>query len=111
MLRQGVSLPSIGAVLRHASVETTAHYAKVDIALLQQVARPWPEVTYADARCGHVSRCPSCGRLCPDPIEGYLRQFARFAGGRGETHVVTSTAIAWATLARRKPNGIIGCRR
>jgi len=32
-------------------------------------------------------------------IEGYLRQFARFAGGRGETHVVTRTAIAWATLA------------
>jgi len=44
MLRQGVSLPSIGAVLRHASVETTAHYAKVDIDLLHIVARPWPEV-------------------------------------------------------------------
>lgn len=45
MLRQGVSLPSIGAVLRHASVETTAHYAKVDIDLLHMVARPWPEVS------------------------------------------------------------------
>jgi integrase/recombinase XerD len=45
MLRQGASLPSIGAVLRHASVETTAHYAKVDITLLHTVARPWPEVT------------------------------------------------------------------
>jgi integrase/recombinase XerD len=45
MLRQGVSLPSIGAVLRHASVETTAHYAKVDVGLLHEVARPWPEVT------------------------------------------------------------------
>jgi len=44
MLRQGASLPSIGAVLRHASVETTAHYAKVDVALLHEVARPWPEV-------------------------------------------------------------------
>jgi len=44
MLRQGASLPSIGAVLRHASVETTAHYAKVDMALLQEVARTWPEV-------------------------------------------------------------------
>jgi integrase len=32
-------------------------------------------------------------------MEGYLRQFARFAGGRGETHVVTSTAITWAALA------------
>jgi integrase/recombinase XerD len=37
------------------------------------------------------------------PIEGYLRQFARFAGGRGETHVVTSTAIAWATLSPSEP--------
>jgi len=44
-LRQGVSLPSIGAVLRHASVETTAHYAKVDVDLLLLVARPWPEVS------------------------------------------------------------------
>lgn len=44
MLRQGASLPSIGAVLRHASVETTAHYAKVDVSLLHTVARPWPEV-------------------------------------------------------------------
>jgi site-specific recombinase XerD len=43
MLRQGASLPSIGAVLRHASVETTAHYAKVDMALLREVARAWPE--------------------------------------------------------------------
>ena len=45
MLRQGASLPSMGAVLRHASVETTAHYAKVDVTLLHTVARPWPEVT------------------------------------------------------------------
>ncbi len=45
MLRQGASLSSIGAVLRHASVETTAHYAKVDIDLLREVARAWPEVS------------------------------------------------------------------
>ena len=45
MLRQGASLPSIGAVLRHASVETTAHYAKVDVELLHEVVRAWPEVS------------------------------------------------------------------
>ena len=45
MLRQGASLPSIGAVLRHASVETTAHYAKVDVDLLHEVDRAWPEVS------------------------------------------------------------------
>lgn len=44
MLRQGASLEAIGEVLRHASVETTAHYAKVDHPLLQTVALPWPEV-------------------------------------------------------------------
>jgi site-specific recombinase XerD len=41
MLREGVSLPSIGIVLRHRSVETTAHYAKVDVGLLRSVAQPW----------------------------------------------------------------------
>jgi site-specific recombinase XerD len=43
MLRHGVPLSAIGAVLRHASVETTLGYAKVDFRLLQQVVRPWPE--------------------------------------------------------------------
>jgi site-specific recombinase XerD len=41
MLREGISLPSIGVVLRHRSVETTAHYAKVDVELLGSVAQPW----------------------------------------------------------------------
>lgn len=41
MLREGISLPSIGVVLRHRSVETTAHYAKVDVELLRSVAQPW----------------------------------------------------------------------
>ena len=43
MLGQGLSLPAIGAVLRHTSIETTTGYAKVDFHLLHQVARPWPE--------------------------------------------------------------------
>ncbi len=42
MLRQGVSLDIIGAVLRHRSIESTAHYAKVDDALLRRVVQPWP---------------------------------------------------------------------
>jgi integrase/recombinase XerD len=41
MLRESISLPSIGIVLRHRSVETTAHYAKVDVELLRSVAQPW----------------------------------------------------------------------
>jgi integrase/recombinase XerD len=43
MLHQGVSLPSIGALLRHASIETTAIYAKVDTPLLHTVVRAWPQ--------------------------------------------------------------------
>lgn len=42
MLRQGVSLDVIGAVLRHRCIESTAHYAKVDVKLLRLVAQPWP---------------------------------------------------------------------
>jgi integrase len=43
MLRQGVPLSQIGAVLRHRSQDMTAHYAKVDFDLLQEVVQPWPE--------------------------------------------------------------------
>lgn len=42
MLRAGATLDSIGTVLRHRSIDTTAHYAKVDIDMLQQIAQPWP---------------------------------------------------------------------
>lgn len=41
-LREGSSLELIGAVLRHRCVESTAHYAKVDVAMLRSVAQPWP---------------------------------------------------------------------
>ena len=42
LLREGATLDTIGAVLRHRDVNTTAIYAKVDITLLRQVAQPWP---------------------------------------------------------------------
>jgi site-specific recombinase XerD len=44
MLRQGVSLAGIGAVLRHRSPRMTEHYAKVDFGLLSEIAQPWPGV-------------------------------------------------------------------
>lgn len=43
MLRKGASLSEIAHVLRHRHLDTTAIYAKVDLASLQAVARPWPE--------------------------------------------------------------------
>lgn len=42
MLRAGASLPEVGQVLRHASVLTTAIYAKVDHERLRSLALPWP---------------------------------------------------------------------
>lgn len=42
MLRSGGSLDTIATVLRHKSADTTAYYAKVDVAMLQQVVQPWP---------------------------------------------------------------------
>jgi site-specific recombinase XerD len=47
MLRAGATLDTIGTVLRHRSTDTTAHYAKVDILALHQIAQPWP----GDASC------------------------------------------------------------
>jgi site-specific recombinase XerD len=44
MLRNGVPLDQAGLVLRHRSIDMTAYYAKVDVALLKQTAQPWPEV-------------------------------------------------------------------
>ena len=42
MLRHGVSLDGVRAVLRHRSTQMTMHYAKVDIGLLAGIAQPWP---------------------------------------------------------------------
>jgi site-specific recombinase XerD len=47
MLRGGATLDMVGAVLRHRSPDMTAHYAKVDVPMLQQIAQPWP----GDVRC------------------------------------------------------------
>lgn len=45
MLHAGASLSEVGQVLRHASVLTTAIYAKVDHSRLRTLAFGWPEVT------------------------------------------------------------------
>ena len=42
LLRAGASLDAVGAVLRHQSPDTTAHYAKVDVQMLCEIAQPWP---------------------------------------------------------------------
>jgi integrase/recombinase XerD len=42
LLRVGTPLAQIAPILRHASVATTAIYAKVDRDALKSLARPWP---------------------------------------------------------------------
>ncbi|MDQ6835668.1 MAG: site-specific integrase [Actinomycetota bacterium] len=42
MLRGGASLSEVGQVLRHADVDTTAIYAKVDYGALRTLAQSWP---------------------------------------------------------------------
>lgn len=42
MLRSGATLEVVGTVLRHRSLDMTAHYAKVDIPMLEQITQPWP---------------------------------------------------------------------
>ncbi|RDJ98935.1 site-specific integrase [Paraburkholderia lacunae] len=42
MVREGASFKDVADVLGHASLATTAIYAKLDVARLVQVALPWP---------------------------------------------------------------------
>ena len=42
MLRRGASLPEIGQILDHRNPQTTAIYAKVDLASLHTLALAWP---------------------------------------------------------------------
>jgi site-specific recombinase XerD len=43
LLNAGATLKQIADFLGHSSIETTALYAKVDLATLSRVALPWPE--------------------------------------------------------------------
>lgn len=42
MLRTGATLEAVGTLLRHRSLDMTAHYAKVDVPMLETIAQPWP---------------------------------------------------------------------
>lgn len=43
LVRHGATLDDVGRLLRHASRESTAVYAKVAIGALMRIAQPWPE--------------------------------------------------------------------
>lgn len=42
LIRHGATLDDVGRLLRHASRESTAVYAKVAIGALRRIAQPWP---------------------------------------------------------------------
>ena len=42
LIRRGATLDDVGRLLRHASRESTAEYAKVAIGALRRIAQPWP---------------------------------------------------------------------
>ena len=42
MVRGGASFPQVADVLGHASLQTTALYAKLDLDCLVPLALPWP---------------------------------------------------------------------
>ncbi len=43
LLREGATLETVSALLRHSSLDMTAYYAKVDISNLLKITQPWPE--------------------------------------------------------------------
>ena len=43
MLREGATLQEVSMILRHRSTDMSAHYAKVDVNVLQKLTQPWPE--------------------------------------------------------------------
>lgn len=43
LIRHGATLDDVGRLLRHASRESTAVYAKVAVGALSRIAQPWPE--------------------------------------------------------------------
>lgn len=45
LIRHGATLDDVGRLLRHASRESTAVYAKVAVDALRRIAQPWPGAT------------------------------------------------------------------
>jgi site-specific recombinase XerD len=66
MLRHGVPLDQIGLVLRHRSIDMTAYYAKVDVALLRRIAQPWPGVHSETQK----QQCFERAKKVIDPMRG-----------------------------------------
>lgn len=59
MLRHGIPLDQIGLVLRHRSIDMSAYYAKVDVALLRSIAQTLCEFAANDRWMGSPNGTPA----------------------------------------------------
>lgn len=96
MLRAGATLDPIGAVLRHESPDTTAHYAKVDVTPARSMAAA--RMMLADDRDRYVALHRALG-LEFRIQAGLLRSFVAFAEARGDRVVLAPRVLEWARQA------------
>ena len=100
LLRQGAALDTIGAVLRHRCIESTAHYAKVDEALLRAVtptvARRWRAIMLSQAIDSYIAIRRAAGFHSDGRRQACCATLPAYATDRSQAHVRRRTAIAWA---------------
>ena len=115
MLRSGATLEAVGTVLRHRSLDMTAHYAKVDIAMLARVVQPWPGDVNMLSKllADHTALQQALGFKFRTPGI-LLRNFVAYAEERGDHHIVASRVREWALLApspEQRRNRLLAVRR
>jgi len=100
MLSEGISLPAIGALLRHASIETTSVYAKVDVGLTARgrYALARSRAMLSESVNTYLSIRRTLGFKL-NTVQTYLTSYERFATIAGDTYVRSQTAIKWAEQA------------
>ena len=105
MLRSGVPLDQIGLVLRHRSIDMSAYYAKVDVALLRSSPSHGRGCIHDHRRRPAILALRRGAGFVLSNAEYLLRSFARFAADRQERHIRTATVIDWASRAPSSRNG------
>jgi len=93
-------LEQAGLVLRHRSIDMTAYYAKADVALLKQIAQPWPEVIDDQGHWKPTSPCDVQPASLSAPQSISCAVLPSFATPQKQTHIRTATVIQWAGQAR-----------
>jgi integrase len=114
MVAQGVALTDISQVLRHRGLATTATYAKVDLASLRAVARPWPgSAAMTDLRSALVDYLALRNRLGHELADAarLLPRFVTWMDHTSQSTVTTAVALEWAQLPEAGPDSVIWAHR